>query len=228
MARTAIASPPFPFIGLIRRCRGPAAGGAARRRRRGRAARDVPGRVAGRGPLPAGPAEARRGAGCGGSPAGRRPCCCAAAGPPRGAACRCSGRGGRHGGCGRLARADLDQAVAALGPAGGPEREVWRLLYVEDRPVAEVAELMGIPAGTVKSRAHRARRLLRRALGDGPVAEGDAMSRIRADYLPDGRPTLTWTGSGSGWRRRCGAGRRAGWNGWLGGCCARRGWPGRW
>lgn len=73
-----------------------------------------------------------------------------------------------------LARADLDQAVAALGPAGGPEREVWRLLYLEDRPVAEVAQLMGVPAGTVKSRAHRARRLLRGALRGGPAAGGGA------------------------------------------------------
>jgi RNA polymerase sigma-70 factor (ECF subfamily) len=64
-----------------------------------------------------------------------------------------------------LARADLDAAVAALGPPGVPEREVWRLMYVEDRPVAEVAELMGVAEGTVKSRAHRARRLLRAALG---------------------------------------------------------------
>ena len=77
-----------------------------------------------------------------------------------------------------LSRVDLAAAVEALGPTGGPEREVWRLLYVEDRPVAEVAELMGVPAGTVKSRAHRARRLLRAALhgadqaGRGPAAEG--------------------------------------------------------
>jgi RNA polymerase sigma-70 factor, ECF subfamily len=54
--------------------------------------------------------------------------------------------------------------VEALGPPGAPEREVWRLVYVQDRPVAEVAELMGVPAGTVKSRAHRTRRLLRAAL----------------------------------------------------------------
>ncbi len=77
-----------------------------------------------------------------------------------------------------VARADLDQAVAALGPADGPEREVWRLLYLEDRPVAEVAKLTGIPPGTVKSRAHRVRRLLSAALrgpapGDQP-AEGGA------------------------------------------------------
>jgi len=70
-----------------------------------------------------------------------------------------------------LARADLTAAVAALGPPGGPEREVWRLLYVEDRPVAEVAALLGVPPGTVKSRAHRARRLLRAALRGG-AAEG--------------------------------------------------------
>ena len=71
-----------------------------------------------------------------------------------------------------LSRVDLAAAVEALGPTGGPEREVWRLLYVEDRPVAEVAELMGVPAGTVKSRAHRARRLLRAALGGRPATQG--------------------------------------------------------
>jgi len=71
-----------------------------------------------------------------------------------------------------LARADLDRAVAALGPPGGTEREVWRLLYVEDRSVAEVAELTGVPPGTVKSRAHRARQRLRAALRtEGAAAE---------------------------------------------------------
>ena len=63
-----------------------------------------------------------------------------------------------------LSRADLARAVSALGPEGAPERETWRLMYVEDKSVAEVAELMGVPAGTVKSRAHRARRLMRAAL----------------------------------------------------------------
>jgi RNA polymerase sigma-70 factor, ECF subfamily len=73
------------------------------------------------------------------------------------------------------ARLDLADALAALGPEGGKEREVWQLLYVEDRPVAEVAELTGVPEGTVKSRAHRARRLLRAALRRGDAAaEGGA------------------------------------------------------
>jgi RNA polymerase sigma-70 factor, ECF subfamily len=71
-----------------------------------------------------------------------------------------------------LSRAAIAEAVVALGPEGSPDRETWRLVYVEDRPVAEVAELMGVPAGTVKSRAHRARRLLRAALRGGALAEG--------------------------------------------------------
>jgi RNA polymerase sigma-70 factor (ECF subfamily) len=70
-----------------------------------------------------------------------------------------------------MSRADLAAAVAALGPPGAPEREVWQLLYEQDRPVAEVAVMLGVPPGTVKSRAHRARRLLRAALRGG-VAEG--------------------------------------------------------
>jgi RNA polymerase sigma-70 factor (ECF subfamily) len=72
-----------------------------------------------------------------------------------------------------LSRAELADAVSALGPEGGPQREIWRLMYVEDRTVAEVAELMGVPEGTVKSRAHRARQLMRAALGHHePVREG--------------------------------------------------------
>jgi len=71
-----------------------------------------------------------------------------------------------------LQHAELADAVNALGPAGGAQREVWQLMYVEDRPVAEVAELMGVPEGTVKSRAYRARRLMRAALRREPVRDG--------------------------------------------------------
>ncbi|MFJ8582261.1 RNA polymerase sigma factor [Micromonospora sp. NPDC093277] len=63
-----------------------------------------------------------------------------------------------------LSRLELADAVEALGPVGSPQRETWRLMYVEDRAVAEVAELMDVPEGTVKSRAHQVRRLLREAL----------------------------------------------------------------
>ena len=61
-----------------------------------------------------------------------------------------------------LARTEIAAALAGL---PGLEGDVMRLMYVEDRPVAEVAALLGVPAGTVKSRAYRARRLLRLALG---------------------------------------------------------------
>jgi RNA polymerase sigma-70 factor (ECF subfamily) len=72
-----------------------------------------------------------------------------------------------------LARAELAAATQALSGEGHhAEREVWRLLYVEDRPVSEVAQLTGVPEGTVKSRAHRARRLLRAALHGTHTAEG--------------------------------------------------------
>jgi RNA polymerase sigma-70 factor (ECF subfamily) len=68
-------------------------------------------------------------------------------------------------------RMDLEAAVAALGPPGGPEREVWQLLYVEDRSVDEVASITGVQPGTVKSRSFRARRLLRAALRAGGARE---------------------------------------------------------
>jgi len=46
-------------------------------------------------------------------------------------------------------------------------------MYVEDKTVAEVAELMGVPEGTVKSRARRVRQLLRGTLRHHePVREG--------------------------------------------------------
>jgi RNA polymerase sigma-70 factor, ECF subfamily len=63
-----------------------------------------------------------------------------------------------------VSRAELAAAVRALGPEGSAAQEVWRLMYLEDRPVTEVAGLMGVPEGTVKSRAHRVRQLMRAAL----------------------------------------------------------------
>lgn len=71
-----------------------------------------------------------------------------------------------------LSGAAIAAAAAALGPDGSPEREVWRLVFVEDRPVAEAAEVLGVPVGTVKSRAHRVRRRLRAALRAGTATEG--------------------------------------------------------
>jgi RNA polymerase sigma-70 factor (ECF subfamily) len=70
-----------------------------------------------------------------------------------------------------VSRADLAAAVRALGPEGSATQEIWRLMYLEDRTVTEVARLMGVPEGTVKSRAHRVRQLMRAGLRQ-PVRNG--------------------------------------------------------
>jgi RNA polymerase sigma-70 factor (ECF subfamily) len=60
----------------------------------------------------------------------------------------------------------LHRALAALPP---PDRETVVLFYLRELDLGEVAEVLGIPAGTVKSRLHRGRRLLREALADQGV-----------------------------------------------------------
>ena len=66
-----------------------------------------------------------------------------------------------------IQRADLARALATLGPEGDAQRELARLVFVEDRPLADVARLLGVPEGTVKSRVFAVRRRLRAALGGG-------------------------------------------------------------
>ncbi len=69
------------------------------------------------------------------------------------------------------AKADLDRALADLGPRGDArgdaQRELARLIFVEDRSVVDVAGLLGIPEGTVKSRVYKLRRLLQASLTQG-------------------------------------------------------------
>lgn len=63
--------------------------------------------------------------------------------------------------------ADLSRLMDTLGPPGGEARELARLLWEEGHSVAEVAAAMGIPEGTVKSRAFKARQALRVAFQEG-------------------------------------------------------------
>ena len=62
---------------------------------------------------------------------------------------------------------DLQRALDGLGPPGSEHRELVRLLWAEGHSVAETASCLGIPEGTVKSRAFRVRRLLKAALQQG-------------------------------------------------------------
>jgi RNA polymerase sigma-70 factor (ECF subfamily) len=55
------------------------------------------------------------------------------------------------------AHLDLERRLAALPDA---QREALTLFYLEDRSIADVAEILDMPEGTVKSLLHRARRTL--------------------------------------------------------------------
>lgn len=60
-----------------------------------------------------------------------------------------------------LDRLEIEDALAALAPH---DREAVALFHLADLPVAEVAEILAVPPGTVKSRLHRARQQLSTAL----------------------------------------------------------------
>jgi RNA polymerase sigma-70 factor (ECF subfamily) len=46
------------------------------------------------------------------------------------------------------------------------QRSILVLHHVQDRPIAEIAKVLGIPSGTVKWRLHAARAALQRALDE--------------------------------------------------------------
>ena len=75
--------------------------------------------------------------------------------------------------------AEVLQALAAL-PDGF--QEVVLLCDVEELSYREIASVLGVPIGTVMSRLHRARRLLRAALADQAAAFGIGRTRsVRRD-----------------------------------------------
>lgn len=67
---------------------------------------------------------------------------------------------------------------AALDQLATEERDVLRLVYFDGRSHSEVARVLGIPLGTVKSRSHRAHQRLSDLLGhlmEEPFADPDRM-----------------------------------------------------
>ncbi|MFB9907213.1 sigma-70 family RNA polymerase sigma factor [Allokutzneria oryzae] len=56
--------------------------------------------------------------------------------------------------------------VQVLGKLSAEHRAAVYETYVRGRTVREAAEVLGIPVGTVKSRLHKATRIIRRALRD--------------------------------------------------------------
>lgn len=59
---------------------------------------------------------------------------------------------------------DLQELEGALSDLPITEREVLTLFYLQELSLAEVADALKVPVGTIKSRLFRARRLLRQAL----------------------------------------------------------------
>ncbi|MEV6925223.1 sigma-70 family RNA polymerase sigma factor [Dactylosporangium sp. NPDC051485] len=70
----------------------------------------------------------------------------------------------------RAARAAL---AAALHGLSAGDRDVLLLIAWGGLNNDEVADALGIPAGTVRSRLHRARRQVKAALGDNPLRAGE-------------------------------------------------------
>jgi RNA polymerase sigma-70 factor (ECF subfamily) len=56
-------------------------------------------------------------------------------------------------------------------------RAVVHLFYREDLSVEEIAAILDVPAGTVKSRLHHAREALRRQLGASAVGRPETASK---------------------------------------------------
>jgi RNA polymerase sigma-70 factor (ECF subfamily) len=64
----------------------------------------------------------------------------------------------------QLCLENIELVHFGLGQLGVSEREVLTLFFLEDLTLVEIAGLLSIPVGTVKSRLFKARRDLRRVL----------------------------------------------------------------
>lgn len=62
------------------------------------------------------------------------------------------------------ARSEQEVVQAALGRLGPEHREVLEMAYYEELSLAEIAEIVGVPPGTVKSRLFHARQQLKSLL----------------------------------------------------------------
>lgn len=63
-----------------------------------------------------------------------------------------------------LDRIDGDHAIAALAMLPEEYRVVCTLFFIQDLSYPEIASVLAIPVGTVRSRLHRGRRMLQKAL----------------------------------------------------------------
>lgn len=87
-----------------------------------------------------------------------------------------------------LARQEAhDGLYAMIATLGTTQREAFRLGVVEGRPYAEIAETLGIPVGTVKSRVFHAAQKLRERLSGTLMESIDPFTRSDTPSAPGGR-----------------------------------------
>jgi RNA polymerase sigma-70 factor (ECF subfamily) len=84
-----------------------------------------------------------------------------------------------------LARLEGEEVNAAIAALPEEYRVVAALYFVDDLPYQEIADTLGVPIGTVRSRLHRARRQLQRALWDTAVERGLVPVRPAGEVLGD-------------------------------------------
>lgn len=91
-------------------------------------------------------------------------------------------------------RLDLDDALDSLSPA---HRSTVVQVYFEDHTTATTATLLGIPAGTVKSRIHNALNNLRTTLIGPPELASRATGTTTSRHIPLHEPGVNspWTRS---------------------------------
>jgi RNA polymerase sigma-70 factor (ECF subfamily) len=71
-----------------------------------------------------------------------------------------------------MERLDVEHVHQAIEALPAEYRAVAALYFVEDLRYEEIAEVLGCPVGTVRSRLHRGRRMLQKALWSIAVEEG--------------------------------------------------------
>jgi RNA polymerase sigma-70 factor (ECF subfamily) len=96
-----------------------------------------------------------------------------------------------------VTRIDVRSALARLPEA---QRVALVLVDLEDLSVAEVAEMLGVAEGTVKSRCSRARTAMAAMLRDNaPAGPAQAGNRAAAERVQAGEPSVRRPGDAEGW-----------------------------
>ena len=80
--------------------------------------------------------------------------------------------------------ADANDVAAALAQVPEDFRVAIVLADVQDLPYEEIAKVLDVPVGTVKSRVHRGRIALARAMGIEPAGEPTRRARTSEEARP--------------------------------------------